>query len=201
MVHTTPTKVLLTTTWRPLGVQLSGSLAQGARLLDQCLHAEPTPQQMAQFESALSALVREVGRRIMAWVLHHVEPENTTEAPSRVQWEGQVYRRRAQHRSAVATLFGIVDVGRRLDEPLARGVHAMHPLALQVGVEAGGAPLGSAPLEVKRPQPALGQALVRDQLVLGGWSKLPTGPPTTDSSRNRDRCTAVAHTSTNSPDQ
>ena len=38
MVHTTPTKVLLTTTLRPLVVQLSGSLAQGVRLLDQCLH-------------------------------------------------------------------------------------------------------------------------------------------------------------------
>jgi hypothetical protein len=34
MVHTTPTKVLLTTTLRPLVGQLSGSLAQGVRLLD-----------------------------------------------------------------------------------------------------------------------------------------------------------------------
>ena len=50
MVHTTPTKVLLTTTLRPLVVQLSGSLAQGVRLLDQCLHEEPTPQKMAEFE-------------------------------------------------------------------------------------------------------------------------------------------------------
>ena len=33
MVHTTPTKVLWTTTLRPLVVQLSGSLAQGVRLL------------------------------------------------------------------------------------------------------------------------------------------------------------------------
>ena len=37
MVHTTPTKVLLTTTLRPLVVQLSGSLAHGVRLLDQFL--------------------------------------------------------------------------------------------------------------------------------------------------------------------
>ena len=39
--------------------------------------------------------------------------------------------------SAVATLFGTVDVWRRLYEPLERGVHAIHPLELQIGVEAG----------------------------------------------------------------
>ena len=72
MVHTTPTKVLLTTTLRPLVGQLSGSLAQGVRLRDQFLHAEPTPQKMAEFEWELRALLREVGRRIMAWVLNHL---------------------------------------------------------------------------------------------------------------------------------
>ncbi|HEY5865350.1 MAG TPA: hypothetical protein VI542_07325 [Candidatus Tectomicrobia bacterium] len=137
MIHTTPTKVLLATTLRPLVVQLSGSLAQGVRLLDQCLHDEPTPQKMAAFEWEISALLREVGRRIMAWVLTHLEPEHTAEAPARVQFEGRVYRRRAKQRSAIATLFGTVNVRRRLYEPLARGGHAIHPLELQVGVEAG----------------------------------------------------------------
>ena len=74
---------------------------------------------------------------MMAWVLHHVEPENTEEAPSRVQCEGRVYRRRAKQRSAMATLFGTVDVWRRLYEPLERGVHSIHPLELHGGVEAG----------------------------------------------------------------
>ena len=90
MVHTTPTQVLLTTTLRPLVVQLSGALAQGARLLDQCLHTEPTPQKLAAFEKEVSALLREVGRRIMAWVLKHLEPENIAEAPSRVPYEGRL---------------------------------------------------------------------------------------------------------------
>ena len=56
MVHTTSTKVLLTTTLQPLGVQLSGSVARGAKLIEQCLHHEPTPQQMATFERELSTL-------------------------------------------------------------------------------------------------------------------------------------------------
>src|SRR5262249_2386537 len=81
--------------------------------------------------------LREVGRRIMAWVLNHVEPEHPAETPVRVHFAGRVYRRRAKHRRAVATLFGPVDVWRRLYEPLERGVPAIHPLELQIGVEAG----------------------------------------------------------------
>jgi hypothetical protein len=42
MMHSTPTKVLLATTLQPLVVQLSGSLARGAKLIEQCLHHEPT---------------------------------------------------------------------------------------------------------------------------------------------------------------
>ena len=75
MVHTTPTKVLLTTTLRPLVVQLSGALARGVRLIDQLLHDEPTPQKMAAFEGKLSTLLREVGRRVMGWMLNHMEPD------------------------------------------------------------------------------------------------------------------------------
>ena len=54
MIHPTPTKVLLATTLQPLVVQLSGSLARGAKLIDQFLHHEPTPQQMATFERELA---------------------------------------------------------------------------------------------------------------------------------------------------
>ena len=93
MVHTTPTKVLLTTTLRPVVGQLSGSLAQGVRLLDQFLHDEPTPEKMATFEGELRTLLREVGRCILAWVLNHVEPNNDAEAPSRLWCEGIRLRR------------------------------------------------------------------------------------------------------------
>jgi hypothetical protein len=47
MIHPTPAKVLLATTLQPLVVQLSGSLAHGARLIDQFLHDEPRPQKIA----------------------------------------------------------------------------------------------------------------------------------------------------------
>ena len=89
MIHPTPTQVLLATTLQPLVVQLSGSLAHGARLIDQFLHEEPRPQKMATFERELSALLREVGRRIMAWVINHMEPECPEEMPSRLWLKGQ----------------------------------------------------------------------------------------------------------------
>ena len=78
MVHTMPTKALLATTLRPLVVQLSSSLAHGARLIAHFLHQESTPQKMATFERALRTLLQEVGRRIMAWVaLHQKAGQNT----------------------------------------------------------------------------------------------------------------------------
>jgi hypothetical protein len=118
-------------------MQLSGSLARGIRLIDQLLHDEPTPQKMMAFEHELSALLREVGRRIMAWVLHRLEPENDYKAPSRVQCEGRLYRRRRQHPRLVATLFGPVTLWRRLYEPRERRSRSIHPLELHVGLEAG----------------------------------------------------------------
>lgn len=137
MVHNTPTKVLLTTTFQPLVMQLSGSLARGVRLIDQFIQDEPTPGKMMTFEHELNALLREVGRRIMAWALNQLEPENDDEAPSRVQFEGRLYRRRRQHPRSVATLFGSVTLWRRLYEPLGRKGSAIHPLELRLGIEAG----------------------------------------------------------------
>ncbi len=137
MSHPTPTKVLLTTTLQPLVVQLSGSLARGAKLIDQFLHQEPTPQQMATFERELSTLLREVGRRIVAWVLNHMESDDPDEVPSRLWFKGQAYRRRRKHRTSLATLFGPVVVWRRLYEPLMPGLRSIHPLELTLGMEAG----------------------------------------------------------------
>ena len=137
MMHPTLTKVLLATTLQPLVVQLAGSLARGAKLIEQFLHHGPTPQQMATFERELSPLLREVGRRIIAWVLHHLESDDPDEVPSRLWCKGQAYRRRRKHRTSLATRFGPVGVWRRLYAPLLPGLRAIHPLELTLGMEAG----------------------------------------------------------------
>jgi hypothetical protein len=92
---------------------------------------------MMTFEGELSALLREVGRRIMAWALNRLEPQDDQEAPARVELEGHLYRRRRLYPNSVATLFGPVELRRRLYEPLERGRRAIHPLELCLGIEAG----------------------------------------------------------------
>jgi hypothetical protein len=137
MIHPTPTKTLLTTTFESLVMQLSGLLARGTRLLDPFVHAEPTPETTMAFERELSDLLREAGRRIMAWTLSRLEPDADTEAPLRVSFEGRLYRRRRQHPHVVGTLFGPVTLWRRLYEPLGRRGRSIHPLELCLGIEAG----------------------------------------------------------------
>jgi len=137
MIHPTPTKTLLTTTFEPLVMQLSGLLGRGTRLIDRFVHAEPTPETTMAFERELSDLLREAGRRIMAWTLNRLEPEANDDAPSRVAFEGDLYRRRRKHRHVVGTLFGPVTLWRRLYEPLGRRGRSIHPLELRLGIEAG----------------------------------------------------------------
>jgi len=137
MIHPTPTQVLLTTTFEPLVRQLSGALARGVRLIDHLIQNDLTPQKMMAFESELSALLREVGRRIMSWALNRLEPEADDETPARVEFEGRLYRRRRSYPNSVATLFGPVEPRRRLYEPLGGKGRAIHPLELRLGIEAG----------------------------------------------------------------
>jgi hypothetical protein len=137
MIHPTPTKTLLTTTFESLVMQLSGLLARGTRLLERFVHAEPRPETTMAFDRELSDLLREVGRRIMAWTLNRLEPEADTEAPLRVSFEGRLYRRRRQHPHVVGTLFGPVTLWRRLYEPLGHRGRSIHPLELRLGIEAG----------------------------------------------------------------
>src|ERR687891_2741808 len=97
----------------------------------------PTPTKTMIFERELSALLREVGRRIMTWTLNRLEPKADSEAPLRVAFEGRLYRRRRQHPHVVGTLFGPVTRWRRLYEPLGRRGRSIHPLELRLGIEAG----------------------------------------------------------------
>ena len=137
MIYTTPTQVLLTSTLQPLTLQLSSLLALAARLIGAFLQGEPTPEKMLAFEQELGTLLREVGRCILSWVLNQLEPETAAQAPSRLLFEGRLYRRRGKHRTVVATRFGPVKMWRRLYEPLERGHRSIHPLHLRLGIEAG----------------------------------------------------------------
>ena len=139
MIHPTPTQTLLTTTFEPLVMQLSSSLTRGARIINQFVQAAPTPEATMAFALELDTLLREVGRRIMAWTLNQVEPEADAEAPARLEYNGYLYRRRHQPPRSVATLFGPVTLRRRLYERLGRSGsgRSVHSLELGLGLEAG----------------------------------------------------------------
>ena len=137
MIHPTPTRTLLTTTFEPLVMQLSGALARGVRLIEQFVQREPTPQHTMDFERELSQLLREVGRRIMEWALNQLEPKTDADAPSRIEFDDRLYRRRRQSPHSVATLFGPVTLRRRLYEPIRGRGRSLHPLELHLGIEAG----------------------------------------------------------------
>ncbi len=65
MIHPTPTKTLLTTTFESPVMQLSSSLARGARIINQLVQAAPTPEAIMAFELELDTLLREVGRQVV----------------------------------------------------------------------------------------------------------------------------------------
>jgi len=83
------------------------------------------------------ALFQEGGRRLVAWVLHHVEPECPEEAPPRLWLQGRASRRRRTPRATMATLVGPVVVWRRLYDPLGQGARAMPPPRDQEGSDTG----------------------------------------------------------------
>jgi hypothetical protein len=83
------------------------ALAYGVRLLAQCLHDEPTPQQMAEFEGELNGLVREIGRRMRACVATYLAPSRRATVLSRVRFAGRRSRCCCgQQRSFWASLVG-----------------------------------------------------------------------------------------------
>ncbi len=137
MIHPTPTKTLLTTTFEPLVMQLSGTLARDTRLVKRFVQHEPTPKHTLDFERELSHLLREIGRRIMELALNQLEPQADAESPPRIAFEGRLYRRRRKSPGTVATLFGSILLRRRLYEPLGGQGRSIHPLALRLGIEAG----------------------------------------------------------------
>src|SRR5205823_4596131 len=63
--------------------------------------------------------------------------ERLEHCPLRLRLAGQEYRRRPKSRNRIGTLFGEMDLRRYLYEATDAGEHALFPLELQLGIEAG----------------------------------------------------------------
>ncbi|HUY33785.1 MAG TPA: hypothetical protein VMV69_13635 [Pirellulales bacterium] len=106
-------------------------------LIREFRQAPPTPASTYSFETKLHASVLEIGRVIMECTLNNVEPATPEEAPPRLDFEGQEYRRKPKsYNRDLGTLFGSVQLERLLYEPLERGEKSIFPLEINLGVVA-----------------------------------------------------------------
>jgi hypothetical protein len=96
-----------------------------------------TPERTAAFERNTAAIVREAGRVLVDHEYNRIEPERFEDCPLRMHWAGQQYRRRPKSCNVIATLFGEIKLRRYLYEPTESGEHALFPLEMQLGIEAG----------------------------------------------------------------
>jgi hypothetical protein len=121
----------------PLLERLGPALRQLLQLLDDFRQQPPTPQATYAFERALQQQTQAINRCILEWLFNRTEPDDPLQNPPRVYHDGQAYRRRHKHPNTIATLFGEITGQRFLYEPLERGERSIHPLEMQLGIQAG----------------------------------------------------------------
>jgi hypothetical protein len=103
------------TSWFPLTARLVPVIAQVGRLIVRFRRDELSPQACHQFEVQLHEQLRELGRIIVEWTFHHLEPRDRTDMPNPIGFQGTWYRRRSKTPNrSVATLFGTITLWRWL---------------------------------------------------------------------------------------
>lgn len=153
-------------------VELWPVLLSIARLAGRFRRSEISPTAMCEFELVLEGLLRELGRRIVQWVVNHLEPEARCEMPPQYFWEGEYYRRGGK--SALRNLnclFGSIKLRRYIYLPLETCGRCLFPLQLQLGIVAGAATPALADF-VARGAAGLTQRQLLDQLLVRqvAWS-------------------------------
>jgi hypothetical protein len=102
-----------------------------------------TPEAMLDFEQALEAKLRELGREILEWTVNACEPEEAETAPHDVHSGAAGYRRlRDKTPAKVSTIFGQITLWRRGYRSWDRhdGEPVIFPLELQLGLLEGATP-------------------------------------------------------------
>jgi hypothetical protein len=133
----------------------------------------PSPQAAYEFETKLTALLRELGRRIVSWTYNHLEPEARL-LPRHLRFELEDYRRggKSKRRGSVWTLFGPIALARCLYRHCHDIEPSLFPLEINLGIEPGGATpalaLRAAWLSADDPQRRVLEVLEADHGVT--WS-------------------------------
>ena len=127
---------LLELTAPSLLLELWAVVLKIARLIHSFRSQPQSPDAMFRFETELSQLLTEAGRRIVRWTLNHLEPNDPARLPKQLFWEGDHYRlkRRSPTRN-LNCLFGKIRVWRWLYEPTEDlGLPCLFPLELKLGL-------------------------------------------------------------------
>lgn len=110
-----------------------------ARLIYRFRNQEISPEATFRFETELSGLLTELGRRIVQWTLNQVEPDERGQLPRELFWQGDHYRlKRPSPMRNLNCLFGPIRLRRWLYEPTeGLGLSSLFPLELQLGLVGG----------------------------------------------------------------
>jgi hypothetical protein len=156
--------------WQDLTVRLVPELDRLVDRLRTFLDQEVTPAHAFQVECDLSKWLRDLGRVILAWLFHQLEP--TDQAPEQLEYDHEIYRRRDKSsKRSLSSLFGPIRLWRHRYDPATPGEASLFPLEMRLGIEGGAtaalaerAALGLA----DQPQQSVLANLKRDQGV--SWS-------------------------------
>ena len=108
-----------------------------ARLVAGFRRSDLSPAAMFRFETELSSLLREMGRRIVEWTVNRLEPDRC-ELPPLLKWQGEYYRRRDKSPLRnLNCLFGRITLSRFCYQPLEACGRCLFPLQVQLGIVAG----------------------------------------------------------------
>jgi hypothetical protein len=116
---------------------LSPELHKLGDLVQAFLRQPVTPERTCDFEKGVDETLRNLGRVVLDHVFNRLEPDQLEECPQRLEFAGEIYRRRPKSRNRIGTLFGEIELHRYLYEALEAGEPALFPLELQLGIEAG----------------------------------------------------------------
>lgn len=96
-----------------------------------------SPASVYEFETQLSARLRELGRVIVEWTYNTIESNDLAAMPQELRSQNEVYRRgsKKRRRGTVATLFGPIVLLRFLYRAATLGEPALFPLEINLGIE------------------------------------------------------------------
>lgn len=92
---------------------------------------------MDRFERRLERILREIGRTILQATLRELETDQVEDAPARIHWQGDAYRRNRMTNKTVDTRFGQITLRRWFYQSTEPGEPGIAPLDLRLGLYAG----------------------------------------------------------------